>query len=342
MPARNLKVATAASPAGNGLAFFSPAEMMRAMLKHLLSPKCFIPLFVLGAAVTLPAADAPAAKKGVGYSNTPIIPGTKWHVHDGDRPVPPVVTSGATFSHLAPPPSDAVVLFDGKDLSKWSGPKGEAGWKICNEQQSRKRSAHADIKKGAQILMGEPRAAAQSNSTLGNYMEVAPKSGSIQTKDTFADFQLHLEFATPAEVKGDSQHRGNSGVIFNGIYEVQVLDSYQNPTYPDGQCAALYGQSPPLVNASKKPGEWQSYDIVFESPRWDARGKIAKKAAVTVIQNGVVVHHRKEYQGNTPHQKNGNYDKPHAPEVFILLQDHNNPMRFRNIWLRKLRNYDQP
>lgn len=305
MLTRNLKVATTWS-AGNWLAFFRPAEMMRAMLKQFLAPKFIVPAVIVGAAVVLTAADAPG-KKGVGYTSTPLIPGTKWHVHDGDRPAPRVVTPAATFSHLAPPPSDATVLFDGKDLSKWAGPKGEAAWKL-----------------------------------EGGYMEVAPKAGSIQTKDKFADFQLHLEFATPAEVKGDSQGRGNSGVLFNGIYEVQVLDSHQNPTYPDGQCAALYGQSPPLVNASKKPGEWQSYDIVFESPRWDAAGKIAKKAAVTVIHNGVVVHHRKEYQGNTPHQRNGDYSKPHPPEVFIQLQDHSNPMRFRNIWLRKLGEYDQP
>ena len=291
---------------GNWLAFFRPAEMMRVMLKHFLSPKFIVPALVVGAAVALTAADA--VKKSLGYeAKSPLIPGTQWHVHDGTRPVPPVVTPAATFSHLAPPPSDATVLFDGKDLSKWKSGKGDAGWKI-----------------------------------EGGYMEVAPKSGSIQTKDSFADFQLHLEFATPAKVDGNSQGRGNSGVLFNGIYEVQVLDSYENPTYPDGQCAALYGQSPPLVNASKKPGEWQSYDIIWESPRWDADGKIAKKAAVTVIHNGVVVHHRKEYLGNTPHQNNGNYNKPHAPEVFIQLQDHNNPMRFRNIWLRSLRQYDQP
>jgi hypothetical protein len=279
--------------------------MMRAMLKQFLSPKFIVPAVIVGAAVALTAADA--AKKSLGYEATsPLIPGTKWHVHDGTRPQPRVVTPGATFSHLAPPPSDAIVLFDGKDLSKWSGPKGDAGWKL-----------------------------------EGGYMEVAPKSGSIRTKDGFADFQLHLEFATPAKVEGNRQDRGNSGVLFNGIYEVQVLDSFENPTYPDGQCAALYGQSPPLVNASKKPGEWQSYDIIFESPRWGADGKIAKKAAVTVIHNGVVVHHRKEYQGNTPHQRNGDYSKPHPPEVFIQLQDHNNPMRFRNIWLRKLGDYDQ-
>lgn len=297
---------------GNWLAFFGPPEIMRAMLKRFLVPKFLVPTVVIGAAAALTAADA--AKKGVGYTTTPLIPGTKWHVHDGDRPVPRVVTPAATFSHQAPPPSDAVVLFDGKDLSKWSVANGgDAKWKVEN-----------------------------------GYMEVAPKAGSIFTREKFADFQLHLEFATPAKVEGSSQGRGNSGVLFTGTaggliqYEVQVLDSFENPTYPDGQCAALYGQSPPLVNASKKPGEWQSYDIIWESPRWDADGKIAKKAAVTVIHNGVVVHHRKEYQGNTPHQNNGNYNKPHPPEISIQLQDHNNPMRFRNIWLRKLGEYDKP
>ena len=263
-------------------------------------------LVVAGTALDSRAADGD--KKPLGYQDSPIIPGTKWHVHDGERPAPRVVTTAETFSHLAKPPSDAIVLFDGTDLANWEGGKtGKPGWKVEN-----------------------------------GYMEVVGGTGSIQTKGKFADFQLHLEFATPAEVKGNSQGRGNSGVLFNGIYEVQVLDSYENPTYPDGQCAAIYGQSPPLVNASKKPGEWQSYDIIWESPRWDAEGKIAKKAAVTVIHNGVVVHHRKEYQGNTPHRNNGNYNKPHPPEMFIQLQDHGNPMRFRNIWLRKLGEYDQP
>ena len=276
------------------------------MLKHLLAPKVIIPTALTGLALALTAADA--GKKGVGYTTTPLIPGTKWHVHDGDRPVPRVVTPAETFSHLAKPPSDATVIFDGTDLENFEGGKnGKPGWKVEN-----------------------------------GYMEVVGGSGSIQTKGKFADFQLHLEFATPAVVKGDSQGRGNSGVLFNGIYEVQVLDSFENPTYPDGQCAALYGQSPPLVNASKKPGEWQSYDIIWESPRWDADGKNVKRAAVTVIHNGVVVHHRKEYTGTTPHQRNGDYSKPHAPEVFIQLQDHGNPMRFRNIWLRKLGEYDQP
>jgi len=263
---------------------------------------------LLSSAISLGASFSVFGADALGYTDTPIIPGTQWHVHDPDRPRPRVVTPGATFSHLAPAPSDAVVLFDGTDLSKWEGPGGkEAGWKVEN-----------------------------------GYMEVAPKSGSIQTKGRFADFQLHIEFATPAVVVGNSQGRGNSGVLMNGIYEVQVLDSYNNLTYPDGQAGALYGQTPPLVNASKPPGEWQSYDILFESPRWDADGKLVKKANVTLIHNGVVLHHKREYSGTTPHKQNGNYSKAHPPEMFIQLQDHGNPMRYRNIWIRSIGEYDKP
>lgn len=259
------------------------------------------------ASLTAPSILA-AEPAPTGYQDTPLIPGSQWHVHDGDRPQPRVVTPGRTFSHLAPAPSDAIVLFDGKDLTKWQLAKGgDAKWKVEN-----------------------------------GYMEVVAKSGSIRTRDTFADFQLHVEFATPALVVGDSQQRGNSGILFNGIYEVQVLDSYENKTYPDGHCGGLYGQTPPLVNASKPPGEWQCYDIIFESPRWDADGRIAKKANVTVILNGVVLHHKREFLGNTPHKKVGTYDKPHAPEVFIELQDHKNPMRFRNVWVRSIGEYDKP
>jgi len=268
--------------------------------KHILSP-LVLSLAGAGATALVFAAD-------LGYKDTPMIPGTTWHVHDGDRPQPRIVTPGATFSHMAPAPSDATVLFDGKDLSKFQLADGQAPkWKVEN-----------------------------------GYMEVVGRSGSIRTRDKFADFQLHLEFATPAKVEGNSQGRGNSGILFNGIYEVQVLDSYNNKTYPDGQCGGLYGQTPPLVNACKPPGQWQSYDIIFESPRWDDSGKIAKRANVTVIQNGVVLHHKREYLGTTPHRANGNYNRPHPPEVFIELQDHGNPMRFRNIWLRSLGEYDKP
>ncbi len=254
------------------------------------------------------------AQPNLGYTNTPIIPGTQWHVHDGDRPQPRIVTPGATFSHLAPAPANATVLFDGKDLSKWqSGRGGEARWKVEN-----------------------------------GYLEAVRGTGNIRTKDKFADFQLHLEFATPAQVSGSSQGRGNSGVLINGMYEVQVLDSFNNPTYPDGQAGALYGQTPPLVNASKPPGEWQTFDIIFESPRWDAGGKLVKNANVTVIHNGVVLQHKREYFGATdgvggvPHTALGAYTQPHPPEVPIELQDHNNPVRFRNIWIRTLGEYDKP
>lgn len=264
-----------------------------------LSP--ILPLIIF-AATSLAAAE-------LGYKDTPLIPGTPWHVHDSDRPRPPVVTPGATFSHLAPAPSDATVLFDGKDLSKWSNAKGDAAqWKIAD-----------------------------------GYFEAVRGTGMLRTRDKFEDFQLHLEFATPADVKGSSQGRGNSGVMINGMYEVQILDSYENPTYADGQAGALYGQQPPLVNASKPPGEWQTYDIIFESPRWDPAGTLVKKAAVTVLHNGVVLHHRQEYFGRTdgiggmPHKSLGTYGKPHPPAVFIELQDHNNPIRFRNIWVRELR-----
>jgi len=271
---------------------------MNRILQHLL-----LSLLTVGAASALSAAE----QKGLGYQDTPIIPGTKWHVHDGERPQPKIVTPAATFSHTAPAPADAVVLFDGKDLSQWEVGKGKpAKWKVEN-----------------------------------GYMEVVKDAGSIQTKERFADFQLHLEFATPSVVKGNGQGRGNSGILMNGVYEVQVLDSYNNKTYPDGQAGALYGWTPPLVNASKPPGEWQSYDIIWESPRWDESGNLVKKANATVIHNGVVLHHKREYLGHSPHQAVGSYKK-HPPEMFIQLQDHGNPMRFRNIWVRTLGEYDKP
>lgn len=253
-----------------------------------------------------------AVQQGLGHSDTPIIPGTNWHVHDGERPQPRIVTPGATFSHNAPAPADAVVLFDGKTLSKWQATNGQAAaWRVDD----------------------------------AGFMEVG--RGSIRTKDLFADFQLHLEFATPSQVRGEGQNRGNSGILINGMYEIQVLDNYDNQTYPDGQCGAMYGQAPPLVNACKAPGEWQTYDIIFESPRWDAGGTLVKKANVTVMQNGLVLHHKREYIGCTdgiggvPHTSLGEYRQQHAPEVFIELQNHGNPLRYRNIWIRPLGEYDE-
>ena len=259
---------------------------------------------VILAATSVFAADAKPAHKE-GYKDTPMIPGTQWHVHDSDRPHPRVISS-PKFSDMAAAPSDAVVLFDGTDLSKWKHADGSAAkWKIEN-----------------------------------GYMEVVPKSGILRTKDEFGDFQLHIEWATPAKVEGNGQGRGNNGVNIFGRYEIQVLDSFNNETYADGQAAAIYGQAPPLVNASRGPGEWQTYDIIFEAPHWDGN-KLAKPAYVTVLHNGAVVHHRREILGTTGHRTAPKYGRPQEKGP-IELYEHGNPVRFRNIWIRPLGQDDKP
>lgn len=242
-----------------------------------------------------------------GYTDTPLIPGSAYRVHDAARPQPAVVTPGpgGAVGQPAPPPSDAVILFDGTDLSGWYGKKkGEAKWAVRD-----------------------------------GYMEVVPKTGNIETKTEFGDCQLHLEFAAPEKVEGDSQGRGNSGVFLMGKYEIQVLDCYDNPTYADGTTGAIYGQCPPLANACRKPGQWQVYDIVWIAPGFDG-DKLLAPAVVTVFLNGVLLHHCKELQGPTQHKKTTSY-KPHPPVGPLALQDHNNPVRFRNIWYRPLVGYDQ-
>jgi hypothetical protein len=250
-----------------------------------------------------------------GFRDTPMLPGSKWHVHDPDRPQPPVVTPGSSFSQGAPPPSDAEVLFRGTDLSQWQNSRGgDATWKVQD-----------------------------------GYLQVSP-GGNIRTRGKWADFQLHVEWASPSPATGTSQGRGNSGILINGMYEVQVLDSYEAKTYADGQAAAIYGQSPPLVNACKPPGEWQTYDIIFESSRWDDKGELVKKASMTVLHNGVVVQNHDQLIGCTdgissvvPWRSLSKYPAPHPPEVFIELQEHGaNPVRYRNIWIRRLGNSDAP
>lgn len=238
----------------------------------------------------------------VGYDDTPYLPGGEWRVHDKDRPVPEVVAPGLASSAQSPgqPPADAIVLFDGKDLSPWLKGDGKpAQWKVEN---------------GCLKVNG---------------------TGSIQTRDSFGDCQLHVEFATPAEVQGESQGRGNSGVFLMNRYEIQVLDSYKNRSYADGQCAAMYGQYPPLVNACRAPGEWQTYDILFRAPRF-AGDELTEPATLTLLHNGVVVHSNRAFQGATTHRNTAGYS-PHAPEGPIQLQDHGNPVRYRNIWVRPLR-----
>jgi hypothetical protein len=243
-----------------------------------------------------------STQKSPGYDDTPLIPGQSFKVHDSARPQPRVVTPGTASTPESPgqPPSDAVVLFDGRDLSRWTGKDGEARWRVEN-----------------------------------GTMQVEPGTGNIRTREEFGDCQLHLEWAAPAGVKGESQGRGNSGVFLMGRYEVQVLDCYDNPTYADGTTAALYGQYPPLVNACRPPGEWQTYDIIFHRPRFDAAGKVASPARFTVLHNGVLVQDNVVLSGPTAHQKRPPYEK-HEDRLPISLQDHGTKVRYRNIWIRDL------
>jgi len=223
-----------------------------------------------------------------------------WDIHDMNRPIPPVVDPGPA-GPPSPAPADAVVLFDGKDLAQWEDMKGNpAGWKISD-----------------------------------GFMEVVAKTGSIRTRKGFGDCQLHVEWATPAVVSGEGQGRGNSGVFLMDSYEVQVMDSYNNRTYADGQAAAIYGQFPPLVNACRPPGEWQSYDIVFRAPRFGPDGSLLKPARMTIFHNGILVHDNAELTGPTAHKARPPY-KAHPDKLPISLQDHGNPTRYRNIWLREL------
>jgi hypothetical protein len=171
------------------------------------------------------------------------------------------------------------------------------------------------------------------------YFEVVPKTGAIATKDRFGDVQLHVEWAAPSPPRGASQDRGNSGIFLMGLFETQVLDSYNSPTYADGQAGAIYGQWPPLVNATRKPGEWQAYDIVFEAPKFEG-DRLVKPAYITVFLNGVLLHNRKEEMGPTQHRQLAKY-VPGPSEGPIVLQDHSHPVRYRNIWVRRLAGYDQ-
>ena len=205
---------------------------------------------------------------------------------------PAVVTPGAQGSA----PSDAIVLFDGKDLSAWTSEKGgEPTWKVEN-----------------------------------GYAEV--QESGIMTKEQFGDIQLHVEWASPAEVKGEGQGRGNSGVYFQGRYEIQVLDSYNNKTYFNGQAASFYGHNAPLVNACRKPGEWQQYDIIFHAPKPGADGALTP-GSFTVLHNGVLVQDHILVKGDATTAARFSGATPTGP---LLLQNHGNPVHYRNIWVRKL------
>ena len=218
-----------------------------------------------------------------------------------DKPKPPVVAP-APAGQPVPPPADAIVLFDGKDLSQWaSGDSAPAKWIVKD-----------------------------------GYMEVVPGSGNLHTRRAFGDVQLHIEFRTPTPPHGESQERGNSGVFLMGHYEIQVLDVYHNDTYADGYTAAVYGQTPPLVNAARPPGEWQTYDIVFHRPHFKADGSVETPARVTVFWNGLLAQDNTVITGWTVHNQVAIY-RPHADQLPLALQDHENPTRFRNVWIRELK-----
>lgn len=266
-------------------------------------------------------AAPPAGQKGGGRSfETPEeyekhpegapIPGQKWKVHDLQRPLPPKVTPALPVQSAAPP-SDAIVLFNGKDLSQWispqrgGGPPAEAKWKVEN-----------------------------------GYVEMVPQGGSIATKEKFGDCQLHVEWTTlpPADPSRHGQGRGNGGVVLMGRYEIQVLSGYNNPTYSDGTAGALYGLYPPMVNPTRPEGEWNSFDIFFEAPRFQET-TVVKPAYVTLIFNGLLAHHRAELLGSTSTLPLAKY-QPHAVEEALVLQGHTGPTRYRNIWIRRLKGYD--
>jgi hypothetical protein len=273
-------------------------------------------LFLAFAAASLlhaQSASAPAQKPNhdLGFDDTPMLPGQPYHVHDYKRPHPQVVTPSP---RPGGPPSDAIVLFDGKDLSKWTAESG----KITH-------TGHA----------GAPEWKVENG-----YFEIVPHTSDLATKESFGDCQLHVEWQVPKDITGRSQARGNSGVLLMSRYEVQVLDAYNNPTYADGQAAALYGQWPPLVNPARPDGEWQVYDIIFEAPKFEGT-KAVKPAYFTILFNGVLVHNHQASLGPMVYRQVAHYE-PHPAEQPLLLQNHNSPVRYRNIWLRRLKGYDLP
>lgn len=232
-----------------------------------------------------------------------LIPAISAHAQQGDpkdtevwTPVPAVITPGNGTAA----PSDAIVLFDGKNLDQWEAEKGGAApWTLSD-----------------------------------GTMTVTPKKGGIKTKESFEDFQLHIEWRAPSVVKGESQGRGNSGIFLQSNYELQVLDNYNNKTYSNGQAGSLYKQAIPLVNACKKPGEWQEYDVIWTAPRFNDDGSLKSPARITVLHNGVLVQNNTELLGKTLYIGKPFYEKHGA--MPLALQDHGDLVSYRNIWIRKL------
>lgn len=262
--------------------------------------------FTLAFATALVAADKEKTKapddfskpSPLGYTDTPIIPGTQWHVHDPNRPAPKVVTPGKSSADA---PSDAVVIFNGGSTDALAGKGGApCPWKVEN---------------GELIVSG----------------------GDVLTKQEFASCQVHLEWKSWPEQKGNSQKKGNAGIFLMDRYESQILDCFNNPTYADGMVGAVYGQTPALANPSRKPGEWQVYDIIFTAPKVE-NGKVVEPACITSVVNGVCTQNHTKIMGPTRHKQVTGYEGEFPAKAPIRLQDHKNdpPLRLRNIWVRPL------
>jgi hypothetical protein len=263
-------------------------------------------------AVTMFTLSARWASELIGQTAPPP---SGWGRNDMNRPRPPVVTPPPQ-SLPAPAPADALVLFDGRDMSRWELVRGgPVDWKVEN--------GYVEVVNGPGVIR-----------------PAFPGTGAIRTKEQFGDIQLHLEWAAPNPPEGVAQDRGNSGVMLMGRYELQVLDSYQREdTYADGQAGAIYGQYPPLANATRPPGEWQSYDVVFRAPRYAPDGAISEAARITVIHNGIVIQNNEMLRTG-----GGNPQNPPSPITTgpLQLQDHNRPVRYRNIWIRRLADRPEP
>lgn len=239
-----------------------------------------------------------------GYPDTPMLPGTPWRVHDGQRPLPPVVTAGRfpTQEQSGLPPSDALVLFDGKNSDEWVGKDGQPhSWKVAD-----------------------------------GYIESVPKAGNIHTRSEFGDCQVHVEYQLPILAAGQEQtDHGNSGIFMMRLYEIQIIDNWNYPVYADGIPGAVYGQQPPLVNAAPRRGQWSAYDIIWISPRF-AGDKLLAPAYLTLFMDGILLHHMQPMLGPTQFKKLATYAQPHPAVGALELQDHNDRVRFRNIWCRPL------
>jgi len=235
------------------------------------------------------------------------------------EPVPEKVTPG----YFTTPPSDAVILFDGKDLSNWHHPEHGYGARMDQVES---------------ILIARAKAPNHTKadwSVKDGAMVVKPGAGDIETKQSFGDIQLHIEWLSPHDPGKSDQYYSNSGIFFMGLYEIQVLNSYENATYANGQAGALYKQHMPLVNASRPPGEWQSYDIVFNAPKFNTAGELTKVASVTAFHNGVLIQNNAELEGPCVFIGQSHY-VAHADKLPLILQDHGDKVRFRNIWVREL------